>query len=174
MIPAGVTPAFALEAYAALGDKRSILALEKDLRERGFACSRTTLTKWKDEYRWDDYAPKLAGDAVVEQQGKALVAMAQDLTSVAGFERCLTGLEGMTEELVKRVRELLPNVVVENIGELVELAKLASHTATAVSNIRAKVGEAATAATKGDTNISNSQVLMADPKVIAALASMSK
>ena len=172
MTPAAVTPAFALEAYAALGDKRSIASLEKDLRDRGFACSRSTLTKWKDEHRWDDYAPKLAADAVVEQQGKALVAMAQDLNTVEGFERCLTGLEGLTEDVIKRVRELLPNVVVENVGQLVDLAKLASHTATAVSNIRAKVGEAATAATKGDTNIRDSNIVMADPQVIAALANM--
>jgi hypothetical protein len=171
--PAAVTPAFALEAYAALGDKRSIASLEKDLRDRGFACSRSTLTKWKDEHRWDDYAPKLAADAVVAEQGKALVAMAQDLTTVEGFERCLTGLEGAADDILKRFRTLLPLVTAEiTFDQLMQMVKMAAHVTTAVGNIRAKVGEAATAATKGDTNIRDSNIVMADPQVIAALANL--
>jgi hypothetical protein len=163
-----VTPELALEHYAALGDQRTIAGLEQKLRDEGFACSRNTLTKWCKEKNWEAVAPRMARDAAIVAQGKALVAMSEDMVTVAGFERCLQGLEGMTDDIIVKVRNALANVPLERLEDVLSFAKAARDIATAVGNIRAKIGEAATAASKGDTNISNSNVVMADMKVLDA------
>jgi hypothetical protein len=165
-----VTPELALEHYAALGDTRNIQALETRLRDQGFACSRTTLTKWRDTLNWEAVAPRMARDAAIVAQGKALVAMSEDMVTVEGFERCLQGLEGLTEDIIVKVRNALATVTLDKLGDVLDLARAARDTAQAVGNIRAKIGEAAKAATKGETNISNSNVVMADPKVLEAIA----
>jgi hypothetical protein len=163
-----VTPELALEHYAALGDQRTVAALEQKLRDEGFACSRTTLTKWRNENNWDAVAPRMARDAAIVAQGKALVAMSEDMVTVAGFERCLQGLESVTEDIIVKVRNALATVPLDSLEDVLNFTKAARDTATAVATIRAKIGEAATAASKGDTNISNSNVVMADMKVLDA------
>ena len=165
-----ITPELALEHYAALGDTRNIAALEAKLRDEGFACSRNTLTKWCKDKNWEAVAPRMARDAAIVAQGKALVAMSEDMVTVEGFERCLQGLEGLTDDILTKVRNALATVAIDNVEDLLRFAKAARDTAVAIGNIRAKVGEAATAASKGETNISNSNVVMADPKVLEAYA----
>ena len=149
---AKLTPAIALTHYAALSDEeRSFNSLEAKLKSLGFACSRQTLGKWAEAGKWDEHVGASKKTALVGAQGAILDKMVKDaVETVEGFERCLVGLEGLTEDIIKRVRELLPNVVVENTGELIDLAKTASHIATATANIRKAVGEAALAVQTGE------------------------
>jgi len=166
-----LTPAIALTHYASLGEKRSILALEQKLKSMGFTVGRRTLTKWAEQHRWAEHVEGAARKAIVAAQGVIIDQMAQDATeTVDGFQRALLGLEGASEDIIKKVRASLEGVTIKDVGQLIDLAKCAAHLTTATANIRKAVGEASKAAA-GDTNIERQQnLVLADPGLINALS----